>query len=157
MPAFDAGAVVEALEWDFTGKQGTKTVPGWPRGLANARGVISEPTDAAIGRFLDGLKKLYSEAQKTLTADLPEDATPDQMLEALSSVTGDAFVQLMADIAALFAELCGGSPSKDQLLLLPMRARVRFFAWVQQEVVSPEAGPGAGTAVVRSLPSAAAG
>jgi hypothetical protein len=146
MPTFDAGDVVESLDWDFR-KAGVK-----------AHGTIPEPTDAAIGRFLDGLKKLYIEAQKSVPADgLPEDATPDQMLDALAQLTGDVFVKFMADTAGLFAELCSNKPSKEQLLELPLRVRVKFFAWVQMEVVNPEAGTGGGTAAVVRLPSAAAG
>jgi hypothetical protein len=145
MPKFDAGEVVESLEWDFT-KAGVK-----------AKGITPEPTDATIGRFMDGLKKLYEEAQKDMTIELGDDATPEQMLEAMSSLTGDSFVKFMADVAGLFADLCGGKPSKEQLLALPMRVRAHFYAWIQGEVVNPEVGPGGGTAVVRSLPTAAAG
>lgn len=160
MPSFDAGAVVEALDYDFTGKKldGTPAA-GWPRALAKEAGTIAEPSDAAIGRFLDGLKKLYAEAQASglAGAGLDESASPAEMLEALGSLTGDSFVKFMADTAALFAELCSGTPSAETLLLLPMRVRIRFYAWIQEEVVNPEAGPGAGTAVVRSLPPARAG
>jgi hypothetical protein len=151
MPTFDAGAVVESLDWDFTSPK-----IGVPE-LRKAKGVIPEPTDAAIGRFLDGLKTLYTSARESMTADLPEDASPDQMLDALASLTGDVFVKFMADTAGLFAELCSSSPSKEQLLLLPLRVRVKFFAWVQGQVVNPEAETGDGMAAVRSLPSAHAG
>ena len=149
MPTFDAGDVVESLDWDFTKSKIAS--------LKTAKGTIPEPTDAAIGRFLDGLKKLYAEAQKSLTAEMPDDATPDQMLDALSQLTGDVFVKFMADTAELFSGLCSGKPSQDQLLALPMRVRVKFYAWVQTEVVNPEAGTGGGTAAVVRLPSAAAG
>src|SRR5215467_8722068 len=118
MPSFDAGAVVESLDWDFT-KAGVK-----------AKGVVPEPTDAAIGRFLDGLKKLYEEAQKTLTADVPDNATAEQMLDALNQLTGDAFVKFMADTAGLFGELCSNKPDKDTLLQLPLRVRVAFYGWI---------------------------
>jgi hypothetical protein len=145
MPTFDAASVVESLDWDFTAA-GVK-----------AKGTIPEPSDAVIGRFLEGLKTLYSEAQDTLGMNIGGDATADEMLEAISSLTGDAFVKFMDKTAELFAELCGSSPSKAQLLALPLRVRAKFYGWVQVEVVSPEAGPGGGTAVVRSLPTAAAG
>jgi hypothetical protein len=145
MPMFDAGDVLESLDWDFT-KAGVK-----------AKGTVPEPSDAAIGRFLDGLKTLYAELQGVVATDLGPDATPDQMLEALSSVSGDNFVKAMADTAGLFAELCGSKPSKEQLLALPLRVRAHFYGWVQAEVVNPEVGPDAGTAVVRSLPSAHVG
>ena len=149
MPTFDAGDVVESLDWDFSKSKIAS--------LKTAKGTIPEPTDAAIGRFLDGLKKLYEESQKSLTADMPDNATPEQMLDALAQLTGDAFVKFMADTAALFAGLCSGKPSAEQLLALPMRVRVKFYAWVQQEVVNPEAVTGGGTAVVRSLPTAVGG
>ena len=146
MPTFDAGTVVEDLGWDFT-KAGVK-----------AKGTIPEPSDEAIGKFLDDLKKLYTEAKGSgLDIDLPDNATPEQMMDALASVTGEAYVQFMAKVAEIFADLCSGRPTKDNLLALPMRVRVKFYGWVQAEVVNPEAGPGAGTAVVRALPSAAAG
>ena len=121
-----------------------------------ARGTIPEPSDATIGRFLDGLQKLYTEAQQ-LTSSLPAEADPGTMLERLNQLSGDAFVKIGEGAAGLFADLCGSKPSKEQLLALPLRVRVRFYAWIQSEVVNPEAVPGAGTAAVRSLPSAAAG
>jgi hypothetical protein len=146
MPTFDAGDVVESLDWDFT-KAGVK-----------AKGTIPEPTDAQIGDFLDGLKKLYTDVQGSgLAPEIQEHATPEQMMEALAGVTGEAYVEFMAKIAGLFADLCSGKPGKDNLLALPMRVRVKFYGWVQSEVVSPEAGTGGGMAAVRALPSAAAG
>jgi hypothetical protein len=159
MPTFDAGAVVESLDWDFSGKQPNgRVAPGWPKALLGAKGSIPEPTDTAIGRFLDDLKKLYETAQREgLAGEDIDAASPADMLEALSSITGDKFVAFMADTAQIFAELCSQQPTKEQLLLLPMRMRVKFFAWVQAEVVNPEAGAGAGNGVVRSLPSGRAG
>lgn len=156
MPSFDASAVVEALDWDFTGKlPGGKRVPGWPKELHSAKGTITEPTDRAIGDFLDGLKKLFTEQQGI--ASLPPDATAAQMLDAMTGLTGEAFIKMMGETAGLFSDLCGGSPTSAQLLALPMRARVQFYGWIQQEVVNPEAGTGDGQAVVRSLPTAHAG
>jgi hypothetical protein len=158
MPAFDASAVVETLDWDFTGKMPDgKFAPGWPKELHTAKGVIPEPSDRAIGDFLDGLKQLYTEAQKTGLPTDGGDVTPEQMLEAVAGLTGDKFVEFMAGTAELFATLCGGHPGKEQLLLLPMRVRVKFYAWLQQEVINPEAGTGAGTEAVITLPSARAG
>jgi hypothetical protein len=145
MAKFDGKLVVaEALDWDFT-----------ELGVA-ASGTIPEPSDQKIGDFLDGLKALYTEAGELLPS-LAADASAEQMLEALSNVTGKQFVKLMADVAGLFAKLCGSQPSKAQLLALPMRYRVHFYAWVNDEVVNPEAGTGAGTAAVKPLRSAAAG
>lgn len=144
MPSFDAGDVLEALDWDFT-KAGVK-----------AKGTVPEPGDHAIGLFLDGLKELYTKA-KGMDIKLPEDATPEQMMDALNQVTGAQFEKFMAETARLFAELCSDQPSKEQLLALPLRVRVKFFGWIQAEVVRPEAGTGAGNVVTMSPRSAAAG
>jgi hypothetical protein len=153
MPMFDAGTSVEALDWDFS----TLKDPSTKKPYVNAKGTIPEPSDATIGDFLDGLKKLYTEAGALVDAGTNPDATPAQMLEAVAGVTGSMFVDLMGDTAGLFAGLCSGTPDKDQLVALPLRARAKFYGWVQTEVVSPEAGTGAGTAVVKPLRAAAAG
>jgi hypothetical protein len=63
----------------------------------------------------------------------------------------------MADIAGIFARLCQGKPDQETLLKLPLRVRVAYYGWLQGQVVSPEAGPGAGTPGLRALPSPAAG
>lgn len=145
MPMFDAGDAVEALDWDFT-KAGVK-----------AKGTIPEPSDVAIGAFLDGLKTLYSETRKLVQAGEQADATPGEMLDALAAVTGDMFVEQMKGIATLYAALCSGKPSEPELLALPLRVRAKFYGWVMSEVVNPEAETGAGTAVVKPLRAAAAG
>jgi hypothetical protein len=145
MPMFDAGAAVEALDWDFT-KAGVK-----------ATGTIPEPSDRAIGDFLDGLKKLYTETRKMVEAGEQAEASPGEMLEALNAVTGDMFVEQMKGIAVLYAALCSGKPGVDELLALPLRVRAKFYGWVMNEVVNPEAETGAGTAVVKPLRAAAAG
>lgn len=146
MPKFNAADVVESLEWDFTAA-GVK-----------AKGVVPEPSDRLIGDFLDGLKRLFEESKDMLPAGADEaNLTAEQMLEAMSAVTGDAFVELMDKTAGLFAQLCSGCPDKAQLLALPMRVRVQFYGWLQGEVVNPEVGTGAGTAQVKPLRSAAAG
>ena len=145
MPAFDAGEVVSALDWDFT-KAG---VP--------ATGTVPEPSDKQIGAFLDGLKKLYLSAQQAGIPGEVDVSSPEDMMAALNALTGAAYVKFMSDLAGLFATLCSSQPSKEQLLKLPLRVRQHFYAWVQGEVVNPEAGTGAGNAVVTALPSAAAG
>jgi hypothetical protein len=148
MAQFDVATVSESLDWTFE-----PVVKG-------ARGKVPEPTDKQIGDFLDGLKSLYTSALNTgmeQVGELPEQPTPDQMLQALNSVTGEAFVKVLADMAGLYSALCSGKPSQEQMLGLPLRYRVHFYSWLMQEVINPEAGPGAGIAEVRSLPSAVTG
>ncbi len=143
MPAFDAGTVVEAL--DFTFEPFVK----------GCRGTIREPTDKLIAGFLSGIKKVIQEVQ----ADIPSVAADDPagLLNALDDLDPEIVVSLMAKMAGQYAKLCSGFPSAEQILELPMRQRQMFFGWLQSEVMTPEAGPGAGKAVVTQLPRAAAG
>jgi hypothetical protein len=145
MPTFNAGTIAESLEWDFS-EAGVKE-----------KGTVPEPSDRMIGDFLDGLKVLYEKARADGMAMDGSAENPGDMLTALTSVTGEKFVMFMADIAGLFGALCSNKPSQEVLLKLPLRVRVAFYGWMQAEVISPEAGPGAGIAAARALPSPAAG
>jgi hypothetical protein len=152
MPVFSASASVEALDYDFS------AVPGWPKSL-RSKGTVKEPTDAKIGAFLDGLKKMVTDAAKLgLTGvEINEDSTPEEMLAALDTVTGDDYVRLMEQVAGLYADLCGGSPNLKQLLTCPLRVRTAFYAWIMDEVVRPEGGKPDGNGQLLSLPTAATG
>lgn len=151
MPTFDASASVEALDYDFS------AVPDYPKKL-KAKGTVKEPSDARIGAFLDGLKNMVSDARKDgIDFDIPEDATADEMMAALDTLTGDAFVAMMDRTAKMFAELLSESPSHEQLMALPLRVRTEFYNWIMKQVVRPEAGRNDGTAQVVRLPTAATG
>jgi hypothetical protein len=152
MPKFDAGSVVEPLDYDFT------TVKGYPH--RKAKGVIPEPTDEKIAAFIGHLRDSMTSA-KSLAGDgsgAVEDFTdPTAFLGQLDSYDPDKFLSVYSGVASAYSELCSGTPSPEEISALPLRVRLRFFAWVMQEVVSPEAGTGAGTAAVIPLRSSAAG
>jgi hypothetical protein len=146
MPKFNAGAVSEPLEYDFS-------EAGVP-----ARGVIKEPKDKAIAEYLADLQRAMSNLNKAIS--LPEGtdtSNPVAVMEALDRLSPDDFVKTIDEIAKAAAKLCGGQPTLIEIRALPLRVRREFFAWLQQEVVNPEAGSGGGQAVIHSLPSAAAG
>lgn len=145
MPSFDAGTVVEALDYDFT-KAGVK-----------AQGTVPEPTDAMIGEFLRDLRNLVKEAEAVADMEGVDETDPASMLQALNSLDPDKFVEMLAKTSEAYAKLCSGRPAQAQIQALPLRVRRRFFDWLQREVISPEAGPAAGTAQVISLPRAAGG
>ena len=144
MPAFDAGTVVEAL--DFTFEPFVK----------GCNGTIREPSDALIAGFLQGIKDVVKSIEKEIPGGVPGD-DPAALLQAADDLDPEAVVSLMARMATEYAKLCSGFPSADQILGLPMRRRQAFFMWLQSEVMTPEAGPGAGKAQVTMLPRAAAG
>ena len=146
MPKFDAGSFAEDLEYDFT-KAG---VPG-------AAGTIPEPTDKQIGQWLTDVQ---AAATKLRTAAGITEIDPDNpvaLLAAMEAINADQFVAVLDDLSKAAAALCGGKPSVTQIRRLPLRVRQHFFAYLQTEVVNPEAGPGGGNVVALTAPSRAAG
>lgn len=150
MPKFDAGSVVEPLEYDFT------TVRGYPH--ERAKGTIKEPTDEMItqfiGRLRDMMKQAGSIAENVAEMDM---SNPTAFFQQLDTFDPDQLLAVFSGMAEAYGELCSNQPSAQEIADLPLRVRVRFFAWLQEEVVSPEAGAGAGIAAVTPLRSAAAG
>lgn len=145
MAGFDASGVVEPLDYSL-------------RPHVDKAGTIREPNDRQIADFLSGVKSLV----KKYRGQLPDDmiagsANVSAMLSAMEDLDTEVTVAFNADMAALYADLCSGEPSKDDIMRLPPRIRAMFLAWVQKEVMSPEAAPGGGKAQVRTLRSAAAG
>jgi hypothetical protein len=144
MAAFNAGTVVEALDWTFE-----PFVPG-------AKGVVKEPNDAQITQYLRDLKAIAAEI-KAKVPDAPDGNDPADLMSSLDALDPEGISELTGKMAGIVAALCSGDPSKETILALPPRRRVMFFGWLQQEVMSPEAAPGGGSAQVRTLRSAAAG
>lgn len=163
MATFNAGEVVESLEWDFRGRRPDGTVPpGWPRELSTAHGTIKEPSDQAIATFLENVRdlstdaaKLDAQSRKMIEGLGTED--PEKIAAAVKDLPVGSMLTMMGGLAEAFSKLCSGHPTKNQIMALPMRVRVQFFNWLQTEVVSPEAASGGGIAPVISLPSAAGG
>jgi hypothetical protein len=149
MPAFDAGTVVEALEFTFEPY------------VKGCKGVIKEPSDEQIATFMAGMRERIADARKLGMEELKTDEAgqvdPEQLVDALDALTPEQTVAQLRRMSELYGALCSGRPSADQISRLPLRRRAAFFAWFQKEAINPEAGPGAGTAQVIKLPAAAAG
>lgn len=147
MGGFKAAEVVAPLDYDFRTKDNPK----------GRYGVIREPNDRQIADYMSGVKKLI----KDLKADLPEaiaqggeDVDLSVLFMAVDDLDPEVVVRFHDDMAALFAALCSGEPGKDDILAVPIRIRVVFYAWLQREVMSPEVEPGAGSNVT-TLPARA--
>jgi hypothetical protein len=143
MAKFDAGTVVEPLDWTF-------------EPFVAARGVIREPTDEQIAQYLKDVKAIGEEIREKIP-DAPEGSDPVDLMAALEDLDLDSVAELTGKMAGIVAALCSGDPSKDTILALPPRRRTMFYGWLQAEVMSPEAAPGGGNAQVRTLRSAHAG
>lgn len=150
MPKFDAGSVVDPLDYDFT------TVNGYKH--RRAKGTIPEPTDEMITTFISDLRDLMKEAGSVVGDVAGLDlANPAEFFQQLDNYDPAKLLDIYKGMAAACSKLCSGQPSAEEIAALPIRIRVRFFQWLQQEVVSPEAVTGAGNAVVTPLRSAVAG
>lgn len=139
MAGFKAEGVVEALDWDFAP-------------YVAARGTIPEPTDTQIAEFLTGIKAVVKEVQ----ADIPDmEATdPAALLQAMEDLDPAKTIEAVGKMCGVYAALCSGTPTAEQIQALPMRIRTIFFTWLQAEVMSPEVVSPGGNGQVRSLPTA---
>jgi hypothetical protein len=146
MAGFDAGKAVSPL--DYTLKP-----------YIDVGGRLKEPSDRQIADFMDGIKGLFKQAKAAGLEGLEnaDEGDPNALMDALDQLSGDAVVEMFETMAGMYADLCSGVPSKEQLLQLPLRVRGAFYEWVQNEVINPEAAPAAGMRPVSTLPRAAGG
>ena len=144
MAKFDSGSIVEALDWTFEAH------------VKGAKGTIREPADQQIADYLAAVKKMTATYKDMLPADADGD-NPAELIAAMDDLDPQTVVKVHDEMAGIYAALCSGEPSKELLLKIPMRIRVMFYGWLQQEVMSPEAVPGGGNGSVTTLRSAAAG
>ena len=107
MAGFTAAAV-SSLDYDFTG---VVVPPGQPP--FTAKGVVAEPTDAALNKFFTDM----ADVRAAVTA---ENADP----------TADQF----AKIRAVLTEFCAGSPDAATLAALPPRYLGAFTRWLLTEL-----------------------
>jgi hypothetical protein len=144
VPGFNAATVVDPLEYTF-------------RPHVDLDGIIKEPNDRQIADYMAGVKKLTKAIQEKLPAALVNPETDiTEMFNAVEELDPEIVVEFHDGMAGIFAALCSGTPSKKQILQVPIRVRVMFYGWLQNEVMSPEAASGAGTAAnVTKLPARA--
>ncbi len=145
MAAFDAGAVVEALDYDLSA-------------VGGPRGTVPEPTDKQVRDWTRAMQQQALDAQLDLDV---EKASVREIAEVIMSRDAEA---LAAHALEAFAALCGGrkvvhrgadgepqqvewvggSPTYAQLAALPFRVQRAFFGWLTGELTRPEA-PAGGT------------
>jgi hypothetical protein len=131
MPGFNAGTVVEPLDWTFE-----PFVPG-------ATGTVKEPNDDQIAQFLTDVKAFTAKFSDMVPDDVDGD-DPAQLIAALNDLDPQIVKTVNGEAAEIFAALCSGEPSAETILQVPPRIRNMFYGWLQQEVMSPEAAPGGG-------------
>jgi hypothetical protein len=143
LAGFNAATVVLPLDWTF-------------EPFVQAKGTVKEPTDDQIVKFLAGIKDLVARLHEKAEASV-ESRDPADLVDAIEELDPAVVGEFHQSLAGIFAALCSNEPASEQILGVPMRIRVLFYAWLRQEVMSPEAAPGGGDAQVTTLRSAAAG
>lgn len=123
---FDAGAVVEPLDYDFTKYGGRKDT-------------IPEPTDKQIDALFKDIYNVVRKLLEPLGQEVPEDArqNPELLLMAVAGMSDDQlpqFADFMKDLAGVFAKACTHNPKVSELQALPMRVRMHFYGWLVGEL-----------------------
>jgi hypothetical protein len=146
MTGFIAATVVDPLDYDFRTKDYPKAI----------HGVIKEPNDRQIAQYMAQVKELVKGVREKLPKAMTDGTDVDiqELFLAVDDLDPEVVIQFHEDMAGVFAQLCSGEPSKQDILDLPIRMRVMFYAWLQREVMSPEAAPGGGSNVTK-LPARA--
>ena len=142
MSGFDAGAVVKPLDYLF-------------HAFGGPDGTVPEPTDAQLETYSRS-QAAWRQRARSLLPDL-EDVKPADFDAALLALPEDASLDLARAQTAIYADLCSGTPSPDDLMKLPRRIRFKFYQWLDGELSDPEAVAGGGNAQVVNLRSSAAG
>lgn len=146
MAGFQAEGVVEALDYDFR----TKANPDAPHGT------IPEPTDDQIAEFLTGMKAAFKEVEKELPTGVDLNDT-NSIMAAIDDLDPQVNIKITGKMCEVYAGLCSNTPTAKQIRELPPRIRQVFFAWLQGEVMAPEAVTGGGQQQVIQLRSGRAG
>lgn len=157
MARFDAGTAVDTLDYDF-------------KAYGGSVGTIHEPSTGSVNRFFKNMKAMVKEvnALNTTVKDLKVEELSDEELESamvkMDEAEAGASVYQTRSIEYI-AELCGatretvedpenpgrmievvngGTPSVDDLTLLPYRVLQAFSTWLVGEIrpkKAPTAGP----------------
>lgn len=123
MPKFDAAKVVEPLDYDFT---------HFPNGT---KGTIPEPSPEILTEFLREVTKIVPDLAKSI-GELGPDAKEEEIFAVINRLRNsdilEAVHEKMLDIYSRV--LCQGTPTVDEIKVMPLRYRQAFFAWLLEEI-----------------------
>ena len=124
MTSFDAGTIVEELDYNFEKFGGRK-------------GTIPEPDEATIITMYAEMDQLVKEIAAE-HVELPPDTTAEDLVQALNLVTmSESYEPMLRGMTRIHAKACSHSPSEEELEQLPPRIRALFFQWFQK-MMRPE-------------------
>lgn len=132
MPMFDAGDVVDPLEYNFDTI--AKRYPGKFPELEGVEGITDEPSDEAVQRLQHDLQAATAELFPD-EVDMDDRAAVAQAMRGLSE---DDWAKAEQNIIDAVARLTNGKPSREQIAALPFRVRRKYVQWLQRELMNPE-------------------
>jgi hypothetical protein len=127
MPEFNGKSLGGDLRYDFS-----------DFGHPDIKGVVPEPSRFAVKKFLRDVQAAFK-SLKLAADDAPEQASPDDIVNTMNKIDDEElFDKLTESITDALAELCGGSPTRDQLERLGYRPFMGFFGYLMENLMNPE-------------------
>lgn len=121
MPHFDAGNIVEPMDYDFTKFGGQKAV-------------IPEPSETQLLTMFSDMDALVKELAGEYVS-LPDNPSATDLVESLNQLTmSESYGPMLAGMTRIYSAVCSNSPSVDELNMLPPRIKALFFQWVAKEL-----------------------
>lgn len=119
----------------------------------DAKGTTPEPSDEAVRKFYVGLGNMLEDTlgeerlRSILTTEEYADfklRKPEPLIKVQAATNNEEDMAAASDRALqLHADICGGSPTVDELAQLPFRVKQAFYGALQRWL-SPEASRPAG-------------
>lgn len=112
---FDLSKQVKALDFNFGD---------------GVRGTVPEPSPKSVNRFQTRMQ----ENIRAIGRDVGDMSDPENLVRVLSSLTEDDLNAIYDENLDAVAELCDGSPTRDQLADLSFRGFQAFLGWITGEL-----------------------
>ena len=122
MAGFNAGAVVEALDFDFTAFGGPK-------------GTIPEPSNKQVKVFFNRVRDMSLEMRRS-SKDFDEEALVDDAEVAASvlSALDESSEQYNGEMYNSVTMVCSNVFSREDLENLPYRVQNAFMTWLVEQI-----------------------
>lgn len=137
MSGFVAAEAVETLDYDFT----SLNANGDER---FTKGTIPEPSRELYDNFTDANHKIDREMGldlEGLTEEIAKVENPQEAMliygRAIAAIPEDSRREAAHKRIDVIAELCQGTPPKEEIAALPFRHQEAFFGWLMGQLRGP--------------------
>jgi hypothetical protein len=110
VPKFDAGKEIQDIEYDLSKFGGPV-------------GVVEEPSQISIRKFAKQAEDMFGSSD------------PDEINKKMSSQTTEEAFEMLDAQMGMISELCGGTPTVEDLQKLPARVLKAFLGYLMGELM----------------------